>query len=432
MSSWDGFSLFFCLFVYGALAWGRLPGFRLDRAAIAWISASILIFFGKIDFHAALQSIDGKTLVLLFSMMVLVGFLRVADFFNQISYWTLGKIQSDSSLLAVTVFLSGILSAVLVNDVVCVAMTPFVLTLCQKRKLNPIPFLLALATASNIGSACTPIGNPQNMMIAHASQIPFSRFVWKLLPISLVGLFLNFALIHIFYKNKLKLSESVAEIERSDANSEDLEVYWLHPLKQRMLKWGLSVLFCVVIFLFLGFSIVKVAMAGAALLWILCGKIQPRKIYAEVDWALLLMFSGLFIVVDVFEKNVLQQTIFTPENLQNSNFWREALAFPVLYLGIGVAGLSNLVSNVPGVLLMKPLLAEVPKAMQENTWLSLALCSTLAGNLTVLGSVANLIVVESARRRGVWVSFWDYARLGIPLTFLTLILGLIWLSVGIV
>ncbi len=169
---------------------------------------------------------------------------------------------------------------------------------------------------------------------------------------------------------------------------------------------------------FTGLPLELVALSAAAVL--LLGRTKPHKVYREIDWSLLVMFTGLFIVVRAFRIHVV--------NTWGIDGWTWLLQRPVDLLSLVSAGLSNLVSNVPAVLLMEPVMTAIPDASRETAWLALAMSSTLAGNLTVLGSVANLIVVEIASREGVTVTFWQYCKVGVPLTVLTLALGIAWLQ----
>jgi Na+/H+ antiporter NhaD/arsenite permease-like protein len=169
---------------------------------------------------------------------------------------------------------------------------------------------------------------------------------------------------------------------------------------------------------FTGLPLELVALGAAAV--VLLDRIKPDKVYGQVDWSLLVMFTGLFIVVHAFRVHVV--------DAWGIERWTWLLDRPNDLLSVVSAALSNLVSNVPAVLLLEPVAQAVPEANRETAWLALAMSSTFAGNLTVLGSVANLIVVESARREAVTISFWEYCKVGIPLTILTLALGIAWLQ----
>lgn len=406
---------------YAGLAVGKVPKLRLDRPGIAFVGAALMLCTGVVTLAQATapDSIDYETLFLLFGMMVVVGFLRLSGFFTRLTHWSLGRIHSPRGLLAVVILLSGILSAFLVNDIVCLALTPLVLHLTRRLKYQPVPHLIGLATAANIGSTGTITGNPQNMFIGAHSHIPYLHFAIHLMPVALLGLIIDFFVILLFYRVALR-----SETPRSGENDSN------HAAKddgERMpdrrthvrLQWksGLVALLTVALF-FSGLPIAIVAVGAAAFLMI--DRVKPARIYKEVDWSLLLMFIGLFIVVHAFQLHVVSRW--------GVERWHFLLAHPVDLLSVASAILSNLVSNVPAVLLFEPVMTAMPHASQETAWLALAMSSTFAGNLTVLGSVANLIVVENARREGVDVSFWEYCKAGVPVTILTLLLGIAWLK----
>jgi Na+/H+ antiporter NhaD/arsenite permease-like protein len=193
--------------------------------------------------------------------------------------------------------------------------------------------------------------------------------------------------------------------------TDDVSRRWLR-------RKSVAVTLIAVILFFTGLPLELIALGAAAAL--LLGKTRPEKVYREIDWSLLMMFTGLFIVVHAFQLHVVARW-----GIDGFHFLVQR---PVDLMSLASAGLSNLVSNVPAVLLMEPVLKLVPEASRETAWLALAMSSTFAGNLTVLGSVANLIVVENARREGTTISFWEYCKVGIPLTILTLGLGIAWLQ----
>ena len=391
---------------YLGLAMGRIPGLRADRAGIALIGASAMLACGALDLHEAAGAVDAETIVLLFGMMVVVAYLRMSGFFALATERISVRFSGPYSLLAVTIGLSGILSAFLVNDVVCVALTPLVLHLTERLKKPPIPYLVGLATASNIGSVATITGNPQNIIIGSLSHISYLRFASRLAPVAMVGLLINFLVVALVYRKTLAASavptgESIAERPR---------------VHRGLLIKSVAVALITVALFFAGQPIAVVALGAAGVLML--DRVRPEKVYRSVDWALLAMFCGLFVVVHAFEVHVVRTW--------GLDHWSALLRSPVVLVSALSVALSNLVSNVPAVLLFKPLMEVMPR--KETAWLALAMSSTLAGNLTVLGSVANLIVVESARRRGTDLSFGEYLKVGVPLTILTTVFGVAWLS----
>ena len=392
---------------YLGLALGRVPGLRTDRAGIALVGAAAMLATGVLTMREAARAVDYETIVLLFGMMVVVSYLRIAGFFALATERIAVRFSGPFSLLGVTIIISGILSAFLVNDVVCVALTPLVLQLCQRLKRPPIPYLVGLATASNVGSVATITGNPQNMIIGSLSHISYLRFAARLAPVALFGLALNFAVVALVYRR------SLLDCSPSPFPAQGLAAPKVH---RGLLTKSLVVTLVTVGLFFAGQPIAAVALIAAGVL--LLSRVRPRKVYESIDWPLLVMFAGLFVVVSAFEVNVVRTW--------GIERWRPLLESPVVLVsGLSVL-LSNLVSNVPAVLLFKPLMEVMPQ--QELGWLALAMSSTLAGNLTVLGSVANLIVVESARRAGTHLGFLEYLKVGVPLTILTTLAGIAWLS----
>jgi Na+/H+ antiporter NhaD/arsenite permease-like protein len=394
---------------YLALALGKVPGLRVDRAGIALIGAAAMLAAGGLSMHDAAKAVDYETIVLLFGMMVVVAYLRLAGFFalatDRIAAWFSGPL----ALLAVIILLSGVFSAFLVNDVVCVALTPLVLHLCKRLKRPPIPYLIALATASNIGSVATITGNPQNIIIGSLSHIGYLRFAARLAPVAAIGLALNFAVVALVYRKALgEAAEASPNVNGGERPRRRVH----HGL---LVKSIMVTLVAVGLF-FAGQSTALVALTAAGVLML--DRVRPEKVYGMVDWPLLIMFAGLFVVVHAFDVNVAQSW-----GLER---WQPLLRSPVVLVSALSTLLSNVVSNVPAVLLFKPLLEAMPQ--KELAWLALAMSSTLAGNLTVLGSVANLIVVENARRAGTELSFLEYLKVGVPLTLLTTLVGVAWLA----
>ncbi len=405
---------------YVGLALGKVPGLRMDRAGIALVGATLMLVTGVLSLSQAVSpaSIYYETLLLLFGMMVVVGYLRLAGFFGRLTHSVLDQVRNPLALLAITIVLSGVLSAFLVNDIVCLALAPLVLYLTRRLRCHPLPHLIGLVTAANIGSVGTITGNPQNMMIGVQSHIPYLRFAGRLLPVAVLGLAIDFLVVAWVYRRHLLLARAAynpGEVKELPASEEEgAPNGWPHNW---LLAKGVAVTLGAVALFFAGLPIATVALGAAAVL--LLGRVRPEKVYQQVEWNLLVMFAGLFVVVHAFKLYVVSRW-----DLEE---WRILSNHPVSVLSLVSAGLSNLVSNVPAVLLFEPVVRAMPSASQETAWLALAMSSTFAGNLTVVGSVANLIVVENARREGVTVSFWAYCRVGVPVTVLTLLLGMGWL-----
>jgi len=388
---------------YLVFAIGKFPGLKIDRTGAAIVGAVAMVAFRVVRSSDALRFIDFSTLVLLFSMMLIVGNLRLVGFFEWNAEAVLRRLK-PTQLLPAVIFTCGFLSAFFVNDIVCLVMVPFVLSVTRRMRLQPLPYLLAVATASNIGSVATITGNPQNMLIGSFSGIRYYDFILRLGPVAVVGLFLDWAVLHWIHMRNIALQPKVDE--RIPLPALDLS---------RLTK-PVVVVTAVVIGFFLGVSPAMMAALDAAVL-LITRTLEPRKLYQEVDWGLLVFFVGLFLIVGGAENaGIVGRLLGLAErwNLQRLG------TFTVV-----VALFSNIVSNVPAVMLLKSL---IPGFSNPHTaWLALAMASTLAGNLTITGSVANLIVVESAKPE-MEIGFWDYFRVGLPITLVTLLVGWAWLA----
>jgi Na+/H+ antiporter NhaD/arsenite permease-like protein len=330
--------------------------------------------------------------------------LRLSGFFTLVSAWVVEHAHRPILLLCAIVFVSGLFSAFFVNDTMCLVLTPLVLEIAAHLKRNPTPYLLAVAMASNIGSVATITGNPQNMMIGSFSRIPYRDFSAALAPVALAGLAIAAAAIVLMYG-------------REFANEAKVAIEPVRVRVNRVLLWkSLAVAAAMVAFFFAGWPVPKVALiAGAVLL--VTRRVKPEKIYHQIDWQLLVLFVGLFVVVAGVEKVVLSKDTF--ELVSRLRLGNTGV------LSAAAAVLSNVVSNVPAVLIFKPFIAHL--ADPRHAWLTLAMSSTLAGNLTILGSVANLIVVQKAKGQ-VEIGFWEYARTGAVVTALTMAVGVWWLG----
>jgi Na+/H+ antiporter NhaD/arsenite permease-like protein len=389
---------------YLVMAVGKLPGFTLDRAGAALLGASLMVAAGVLTLDEALRAVDFATLALLLGMMIVVGNLRLSGFFRLVNNRVVTRARHPLLLLFAVILTSGFFSAFFVNDAICLVLTPLVLDLVMRLKRDPAPYLLAIAMASNIGSTATITGNPQNILIGGFSRIPYIAFAARLAPVGAIGLLLAFALIALLHPREFWTRERL----RGTAAP-------AHAHRPLAVKSVLIALLLMAGF-FAGQPPARLALIAGGIS-LLTRVVKSRRIYGEIDWPLLLMFAGLFAVVAGFEKAALSPRLVVA-------LTRGRLA-STPGLALVTALLSNLVSNVPAVLMLKPFLARLPDP--RHAWLVVAMASTLAGNLTILGSVANLIVVQWARVRGVTVGFWSYFRVGAPLTVLTILFGIWWL-----
>jgi len=391
---------------YFVFALGKFPWMKIDRPGAAIIGAVLMVAFRVVGAAEALQSIDFATIVLLFSMMVIVAHLRLGGFFERIAEWIVARLRPHH-LLPTVIFTCGVLSAFLVNDIVCLVMTPFVLHMARRLGVPPVPYLLAVATASNIGSVATITGNPQNILIGSLSGITYRDFLAHLGPIAVAGLFLDWALIHRLTSTRTRDRVAVAEVLSASE-------FQHAPMRPKPV-----VVLAIVLAGFLaGAPPAMVAALGAASL-LITRTVEPRKVYAHIDWGLLVFFVGLFIIVAGAQRAGLTERLLEP--IARWDLHRLAIFVPA------VAVVSNLVSNVPAVMLLRGVIGSFPDP--HAGWLALAMASTLAGNLTITGSIANIIVVERAAAEGVEIGFREYFRIGLPVTVATLVLGALSLAV---
>lgn len=386
------------------VAVGRYPWLRMNRATIALVGATLAIAIGSLTLEQAYAALDLNTLVLLLAMMVLNVNLRLAGFFRLISTRVVRLARSPRQLLALLILAAGVLSALFLNDTIVLMLTPLVLEVTRALKRNPIPYLMGLTAAANIGSTATITGNPQNMLIGISSGIPYLTFTAFLAPIALVGMGLAWVVLIIVYRQEFAPSILPQPPE--------LKVELYRPLLNKSLvaTGGMLVAFLA------GVPIPLAAMSAAALL-LITRRLKPERVFEEIDWGLLVFFAGLFVVTGALETSGVSERLF-------------AVLRPLAERGVapltGVSVvLSNLVSNVPAVMLFRPLIPGF--STPQTAWLTLAMATTLAGNLTLLGSVANLIVAETAKRQGVNLTFSEYLKAGVPITLLTLFWGIIWL-----
>jgi Na+/H+ antiporter NhaD/arsenite permease-like protein len=392
---------------YAALGLGRVPGLRVDRTGVAIIGAAAMVLSGGLTWDDAVRSVDAHTLVLLFGMMIVAAYLRLSGFFSLVTLWAIRRARTPHGLLAAIVGAAGVLSALFVNDVVCLVLAPLVLAATRRLALPPVPYLIALAAAANVGSVATLTGNPQNMLVGSFSTLTYRGFLIRQAPIALLGLGCVYAVVRLVYRKALGGAFAApAPAERHPVH---------YPL---MVKTLVAVGVMLVLFL-AGVPIALVAIGGAAYT-LVTRRVKPEKVYREVNWGVLVLFVGLFVITGGLEHAAIGDAL---------GRWAARLNLhrPIV-LTLAAAVVSNLVSNVPAVLLFKPLIPALGEP--DRAWLILAMASTLAGNLTLLGSVANLIVAEAARQARVEIGFVEYSRVGVPLTLVTLALG--WLILSLV
>jgi len=389
---------------YLALALGKVPGLSIDRAGVALVGGCLMVAAGALPLQEAYRAIDFDTITLLLGIMIVVASLRLSGFFALANAWIVRRAHRPIVLLAAIVAVSGVFSAFLVNDAICLVLAPLVLELTLSLKRRPTPYLLAVAMASNVGSVATITGNPQNMMIGSVSHIPYLHFAAMLAPVAFAGLLLTVLLIASIYPGEfVRGGRFTAALPAVHAD-------------RALVARALAAAGVMIALFFAGQPPAKAAIILGGLL-LLTRRVKSEQVYAEIDWPLLLMFVGLFVIVAGAERALLTPGAVAAVGRLHLD------RVPVLSLATAI--LSNLVSNVPAVLVLKPFIA--PMRNHDAAWLAVAMASTLAGNFTVLGSVANLIVVQKAAACGVQIGFWDHFKVGAPLTALTMLFGTFWL-----
>jgi Na+/H+ antiporter NhaD/arsenite permease-like protein len=390
--------------VYLGMILGEIPGLRLDRAGIALLGAIALVAAGVTTPAGAWAAVDAGTIVLLFGLMIVSAQLRMGGFYTLVVRRLEVFETSPAALLAGVVVAAGVLSALLANDIVCLAMAPILVELCARRGLNPVPFLLGLACASNVGSAATLIGNPQNMLIGQALTLDFAGYLRDGGVPAVAGLAVVWGVIAWRYRCQWEGRTPIPAVEAIPFNA------W------HSLKGGLVLAAVMAAFLVAPWPHEAVALAGAGVL-LTSRRMDSRDTLGLVDWQLLVLFMGLFVV-----NAAVRDAGLAARALEHLSGWGVDLREPPVLFGVTIV-LSNVVSNVPAVMLL------LPAATHPMAGPVLALASTLAGNLLIVGSIANIIVVDQARRLGVDIDWRTHARVGIPVTVGTLLVAGCWLLV---
>ena len=396
--------LIFCG-TYLLISGRQLKILPLNRPAAALLGTVLMVALGVMTPEQAYRAVDYDTLVLLLGMMLISAYLYLGGFFDWAADWILRRARTPHSLLVYLICTSGVLSALLVNDIVCLMLTPLVVAVMVRGKLPLRPYLLALAMSANLGSVATLVGNPQNMIIGHLSHIPFLRFSAALLPVAIVGLLAEYVVLRIGFRDVLRH----AVIQRPDTPPRELN--------RGLLRLTFTVLALVFAGFLAGLNLPWTALAGGALIMVAARR-DTHPVLKLVDWHLLVFFAALFIVVEGLSGTGLPDQIY---HRVEWVFGRSAASQAWNLAWFSEVG-SNLFSNVPFVLVAGKWINNF--AHPELMWKVMALATTFAGNLTILGSVANIIVLESARAH-TELGFWDYARYGIPVTILTSIAGMI-------
>ncbi len=409
-----GVALVFAL-VYLGMILGGLPRLKLDRSGVALLGAIAMIGLGASSTEQAAQAIDLPTILLLFSFMVISAQMRLGGFYVAVAQRVAGLQLGRAGLLGALIATAAALSAVFSNDIVCLAMTPVVAQSCQQRRLDPVPFLVALACAANIGSAATLIGNPQNMLIGAMLNLPFGGYVQAALPPVLLSLAALWLWLVLGPAGKpSRLSQAAQPTAATVTPGEGYAPMQTPRFDAWQTTKGLLVACALMgVFLLTDWPREVAALVGAGVL-LLSRRFHSSHVMGFVDWELLILFMGLFVVNHAFESTGMAAQAVG---------WLAAQGF---HLSDGAAlvsatvVLSNLVSNVPAVMLL------IPHVQGMQGGVTLALVSTFAGNLLLVGSIANLIVVDLAQKSGVAIGWRDHLRIGLPVTALSLCIAWGW------
>lgn len=395
--------------VYLGMFLGGLPRLKLDRAGVALLGAIAVLAFTGLSVEDAARAVDLPTIVLLFAFMVVSAQMRLGGFYTAVTERVGALPLSPAGLLAALIAVAGAMSAVFSNDIVCLAMAPVVARLALARGLNPVPLLVGLACAANIGSAATLIGNPQNMLIGSVLRLPFAGYLRAaIVPVAL-GLALLWAWL-AFGPPARRLRAALAPA------AHDLDGPGDPPFDPLQTAKGLAVAGALMaIFLFTNWPRDVAALVGAGVL-LLSRRLHSAQVMGFVDWQLLLLFIGLFVVNHAFDGTGLAAQAVAWLGAQGLHVGEPG---PLLVLGVA---LSNVVSNVPAVMLL------LPHLEGERAGVMLALVSTFAGNLLLVGSIANLIVADLARKAGVTIDWRAHAAIGVPVTLATLAVAWGWLA----
>jgi Na+/H+ antiporter NhaD/arsenite permease-like protein len=394
--------------VYLGMILGGLPFLQLDRTGVALLGAIAIVGLGTLTPEQAALSIHLPTLLLLFSFMVISAQMRLGGFYTWVTVRIAALPVGPAALLAATMATVAGLSAVFSNDVVCLAVAPVLADACARRRLDPVPFLLGLACAANIGSAATLIGNPQNMLIGEVLRLSFAGYLAAALVPVTVGVLAAWLLIAWQSRGRWQAAQAPAgEAERREDYG---------GLDRWQTAKGLAVAgVLIVVFLFTSWPREVAALVGAGIL-MMSRRLHSNKMLGLVDWELLILFIGLFVV-----NHALAQTGLTAKGIA----WLAGAGLPLAEpapLFATAFVLSNVVSNVPAVMLL------LPAATEPFSGPMLALVSTLAGNLLIVGSIANIIVVDAARRQGIAIDWRRHLRTGLPVTIATLAVTGAWFA----
>ena len=396
---------------YVLISLRRLAHIPLERPAVALVGASLMILFSVVTPQEALGAIDLNTVLLLVGMMLVVVTLESTGFFSHLALWIVERSKNQRQLMVGLCVATAVLSALVLNDTVVLFFTPIIIHAARLLQVNPVKYLVAEAICANIGSVATQIGNPQNAYIGTVSGITFLRYLTIMGPVMLVTLALAVAILLVLYRHELTQPIEPRAVTQLEATQ---------GITQPRLLWFSLAMTALIFAAFLASHLIRlplslIALSGGSILIFFApvfGKSSPRVLFRRVDWSIILLFIGLFIVLKGVQTSGLLDQLFTTFERASAGSIRT-----VWGLGLLASIISNLISNVPAVLLLSHVVGNIAT---EAMWFTLAASSTLAGNATILGAAANIIVAERSEELGVGIGFWEFTRVGLPVTIATL------------
>ncbi|MCX8058294.1 MAG: SLC13 family permease [Spirochaetes bacterium] len=440
-------------FVYILISSKRFKFFNLGRTGVALFGVVLMFIFKLFSANEFISLIDWDTIILLFSLMIIIEYLDESGFFDFLSFYIFKDYYDPKKLIFLIVFLVGLSSAFFINDITCLILTPMILRVLIKKGLNPLPYLIAIATSSNIGAIIAYTGAPQNMIIGNLCSLSFSKYFILMFPLGLILLYFNYIFIFLFFRKKLILNKNInhqiyenkisfskinkiinlenIEKEKSKDNNKikiknsifinkkikekiDLFIHDLKRIRRPLFRRSVTVALLTFLSFFIFKPISWVALIGAVIL-IVISKKNETEYLKRIDWNLLIFFICLFGLIGALNESGL--TIYLFEKFIK-NFELNLKNFFIFNLVSLI--FSNIFSNVPYVLIVKEIIQKIP---DNNIWyLFLAFTSTIAGNMTLLGAVANIIVAEKAKNE-VQISFKEFFMYGFPSTLILFILG---------
>lgn len=393
---------------YLGIAAGRVPGLKVDRTGIALLGAIAVLVFCRIPTNTVIGFINWPTILLLFGFFVISAQLRLSGFFEKVAGAISVRLGHPARFLLVMMAATAGLSAFLNHDIVCFVFTPIVAGTLARRQVNPVPFLIALAISSNIGAAATLVGNAQDMMIAQVAGLRFGPYLFWCLPPTIIALCAAYGIIWMMSRTHLAATGPAPAIDSTGEQPFSLG----HTIK------GLVVLALVIVFFFTPARSELVALTAAAI-HLASPKYRTSDLLRLVDWSILVLFIGLFVVTGAFQATgcgtqAVQWLAHIGVNLHSAPM-----------LAVVTAVLSNLINNSVAAML----LVNVVNVAHPPAAYVLALANSFGGSMIIIGAVSNIIVVQQARQMGITISFRDFARLGIPVTVAALVALILWAAV---